>query len=124
MTSLAGIDLDSNLQLIGFETNPDIAYSVRELLGGGAVIQTDQRAVGASLGLLALDDGTIQMGKFCSHQIDSLKTVAAAGQPVVLVHPHGTHTVYILEFDVVQSDRREPPGPNKRFHGTILLQEV
>lgn len=124
MITLAGYKLNDNLHLIGLETNPDLSYSVRELLGGPAAIQIDSRDVGASLALTARDDGTSRMGEFCKSQIDALKTVAKLLQPVELVHPNGTYTVYILRFNVKQSDEKEIPGPNKKFHGEILLQEV
>lgn len=106
------------------ETNEDLAYSVRDLLGGPAVIQTDTRDTGARLGLVAVNEKTRKMAEYCQSEIEALKAHAKAKLPVTLVHPYGTITVYILEFEVVQSDEKETPGPNKKFHGTIYLQEV
>lgn len=121
---LAGVTLHDSLQLIGMETNEDSAYSVRDLLGGPAVIQVDSRETGARLGLTATNDSTRKMGEYCQHEIESLKAAAKLLSPVTLVHPYGTLTVYILEFEVVQSNEREAPHANKKFHGTIYLQEV
>lgn len=122
--SLGGIQLDDNLILTGLETNPDIAFSVRDLLGGPNVIQIDSRDAGASLNLTAIHDGTRRQGQFCKHQIDSLKVLSKAGSPVELVHPAGTFSVYILLFDINETDEREAPQPNKKFNGSIILQEV
>ena len=123
---LGGVTLDDSLQLLGMETNEDIAYSVRDLLGGPSVIQVDQRDTGARLGLQAINEGTRKMAEYCQHEIESLKAIAALGQPVPLIHPYSTLalSVFILEFEVIQSDDREAPDPNKKFHGTIYLQEV
>lgn len=124
MTILAGIPLDDNLHLMGFETNADVSYSVRELLGGPGVVQVEQRSVGAMLRLIARHDGSSRMGKYCSHQIDALKVISATGVPQILEHPRGNYTVFILEFNVDQSDEREAPGPDKKFHGEIILYNV
>lgn len=117
-------ELDDNLILRGPENNAPIAYSVRDLLGGGAVIQVDQRTTGAALTLAAIDEETRRQGRFCQSQIDELRTVASLGQPVELLYHGTTYTVYILEFDVVESDERELRGPNKKYYGSILLQQT
>lgn len=124
MTSLAGVELDANLQLVGLETNADIAFSVRDLLGGPSVVQMDKRDSGAELKLRAINTGSRRMGYYCSWQIDLLKVICAAGKPVPLVHIQGNYIVYILSFDVIQSDEKVVPGPNKKFHGDINIQEI
>ena len=124
MITLAGIPLDPNLHLMGFETNGDVSYSVRELLGGPGVIQIEPRSVPAALRLIARNDGSSRMGRYCSYQIDALKIIAGLGKVVPLVHPRGSYNVFILEFPLQQSDEREAPDPNKKWHGDILLQYV
>ena len=122
--TLGGVTLDSNLHLIGLETNPFINYSVRETLGGNNVIQTHTRTANARLSLVARHDGGSRMGTFCSSHLASIKALAATGGTYSLVHPATTTNVKILEFNVEQSDERETPGPNKTWHGEIILQEV
>lgn len=109
---------------MGFETNGDVSYSVRELLGGPGVIQIEPRSVPASLRLIARNDGSSRMGRFCSYQIDALKLISGLGRTVPLVHPRGSYNVFILEFPVQQSDEREMSDPNKKWHGEIILQYV
>jgi len=120
--------LDDNLHLFGFETSHPINYSVRYTLGGNKVIQTHPRSSGASLRLVARNDGSSRMGQFCSSHLDVLRAVAAAGAAVPIVHPAidpvDNVQVYVLVFNVEQSDEREPPGPNKKWHGEILLEEI
>ena len=122
--TLGGVTLNDNLHLIGLENNPDINYSARETLGGNLAIQVHPRSVGARLSLVARHDGSSMMGTFCSSHLDSLKALSALGAAVELVHPAKTTNVYIFEFNVEQSDERETPGPNKKWHGEIILQEV
>ena len=124
LVTLDTVDLDDNLILTGVEINPDLGYSIRELLGGPAAIQTDLRDVGAQLSLTALRDGSRKHGQFCQYQIDALKAVSALRQTVTLVHPKGTYSVYILDFVVIESDEREQPHVNKKWHGSIILQEA
>lgn len=122
--SLGPVQLDDNLVLTGIEINADTAYSVRELLGGPAVIQMDARDVGAQIAVTAIRDGSRRQGQFCQYQIDELKSVAKLRQPVSLVHPKGMYSVYILDFVVIETDEREAPQPNKKYHGSIICQEV
>ncbi len=126
MTTLAGVTLSDNLHLIGFESSPPVAYSVRETLGGTTIVQMNLASETASLRLVARNDGISRMGCFTQLQLESLRAQAVLGQPVTLDHtPTGKNIqVAILEFNVEQSDERETPGDTKMFHGEILLQEV
>jgi len=123
------VELDDNLHLMGFETNPPINYSVRYTLGGNKIVQTHPRTSGAELRLIARHDGSSRMGQFCSSHLDSLRALAETGNTYALTHPAVTAlgrtvNVKITMFNVEQSDEREPPGPNKKWHGEILLEEI
>lgn len=124
LVTLGGVSLDDNLVLSGIEQNADSAYSVRELLGGPVVIQMDARSVGAELSLISPFNGSSRQGQYCQYQIDQLKAIAKLLQPVSLVHPRGTFTVYILDFDVTEREQNEEPHINKKYHGVITLQEA
>lgn len=131
VTGIVQVDgnwLDDNLHLTGLENNPDINYSTRTTLGGNLVVQTHPRNVGATIKLIARHDGSSRMGQFCSSHLDALKAVSALGVAVPIVHPAidvaDNVQVYVFEIKVEQSDEREPPGPNKKWHGEIILQEV
>lgn len=126
MTTLAGVTLSDNLHLVGLESNPPIAYSVRETIGGTKIIQMNLASETAALRLVARNDGASRMGCFTKQQLDDLRASAILGLPVTLDHtPSGKNIqVAILEFNVEQSDERVAPGPNKLYHGEILLQEV
>lgn len=121
---LGGIDLNNSLRLEGVEESPPINYSVRELLGGNSVIQTDERTAGALLRLTAIG-GSVRVGKFCEQQLDSIRTIAAVGNQVSLVHPRKSCQVFILGIENVQeAEPREPFGPTKEYSASIILQEV
>jgi hypothetical protein len=128
IVSINAVSLDDDLHLLGLETNPPISYSIKQTLGGNQVVQTHARTMGASLRLVARHDGSSSMGQFCSSHLDSLRTIAAAGTAVAIIHPAidvaDNVTVFVLEFNVEQSDEREPPGANKKWHGEIILQET
>lgn len=124
MITLGGVELNPNLHLVGLENNLDLSFSIRETIGGSAVIQTEPRNVGATLQLVARYDKSSKMGNFCSHQIDSLKALAATRITYVLDHPAGVFNVKILTFNLTQTDERQTPGPNKSWHGEITLQEI
>ena len=121
--SLAGITLNKSLSLYGLNENPDVAYNVTQLLGGNTHVQIDS-IVSSPLLELTATDGTMKQGWFCQSQIDQLKAIAAQAQPVALIHEEGTFQVLILEFDLDEWHVFEPPNPNKRFSGHILLQVV
>lgn len=123
------VELDDNLHLLGFETSPLLNYSIRQTLGGNQIIQTHPRTSVASLRLIARHDGHSRMGQFCTKHLDSLRSLAVVGLSYSLTHPAVTAlgrpvNVIILDFDINQSDEHEPPGPNKKWHGEIILQEV
>ena len=124
LVSIQSVNLDDDLHLFGEHTNPPINYSIKTTLGGNQVVLTHPRTVGASLRLVARNDGSSRMGQFCSSHLDSLRALAETGGTYVLTHRGSTKNVMILEFNVEQSEEREPPGPNKKWHGEIILQEV
>lgn len=125
LVSLAGVDLDDNLQLAGPAQSQPIAYSVRDLLGGNQVVQIDQKGTGTELVLNAIYEGTKRQGQWCQYQIDLLKTASTTGLPQTLNYHGETHQVYILDFSaLVETNERELPDPYKKFHGPILLQKT
>lgn len=122
-TSLAGVDLNPNLYLRGVEDRPPVYSSVRPLLGGNNNIQIIPNLSGTTLELVATP-GDPRIGQYCQHQLDALAVIAEIGNVVTLVHPRKTAQVYILGFDTEQLEVREPSGPNKKFSGSIILQEI
>ena len=124
--SLAGIDLNPNLYLEDVDDDPLVFNSVRNLLGGNNVVQIQPKISGPLMRLTAFGPNP-RIGWFCQNQFDSFRTLARAGNAVTLVHDRvGTIQVQILAIeDVDQLDTNIPQSnPNKRFSGSIILQEV
>lgn len=124
MIELAGVTLNKDLHLVGLFSNPTVSYSVRELLGGTSVIQTEPRQVGARLSLVATYSTSEKMGEFDQRDIEALQAISSIGDKVTLTYYGSSYEVYILEFNTQQSDDREPLGPCKKYHGEIILQEA
>lgn len=124
--TLAGITLNDNLYLEGVDDDPPVLSSTRNLLGGNNVVQLQAKLSGPAMRLTSFGPNP-RIGWFCQHQFDSIRTIARAGNAVSLTHDRkGTIQVIILDIvDVEQLDSNIPQSnPNKRFSGSIILQEV
>jgi len=100
--SLGGIELSNHLTLD--IQGAGVAYSQRRLIGGAAIVQADGNDGGRSMVINSSGHMTLT-------QLEQIRTMQAAGQPVQLVHHRGTFDVLIVDttdmaddFDIANPD--------------------
>ncbi len=122
IVSLGGISLDDNLYLDGILNDSDFAMSVRPTLGGGVVVQIGAHEGGRELALVATQDGDEINGHFTLNQLQQIKVLAKAAQPVPLVHHGATYTVLIgPKPDVTPVMGHVDPAGEDLYIGTISM---
>lgn len=117
MITLGGISLSDHLILGGIETAPDLAYSQRRLIGGASYVQTDAIIGGRELTLSGENHFTLA-------EITAVKALAAAMQPVTLVHHRGTFTVLIVAVEATPTFAHADPDDDSWYSGSINMIEV
>ncbi|MBU1418330.1 MAG: hypothetical protein KKI15_07575 [Proteobacteria bacterium] len=122
---IGNIVLDDNLRLHGIETAKDIAVEQIGVLDGSSVFQTMPISGGRSLSLVATKEGNTLKGKILRSQLMAIKSLAAGGQPVTLVHHLGTFSVLIISTeDVIPVFDKADPQADAPYTGTITMIEV
>lgn len=117
MTTLGTLQLSDNLVLDGLENSPAISMSQRRTLTGDLVIQTAPISGGRKLALLSDNHLTLA-------QVEQIKAMEAAGQPVTLTHHRGTFSVLIVSIEVGPAFDHADPQPGDWYSGRINLIEV
>lgn len=116
--SLGGIVLSDHLILDGLESAPVVASSVRRTLGMRPVVRT---LAGSTVGGREL---TLSgENHFTLAEVAALRGVAAAGQPVTLVHHRGTFVVTIIRIESEATIRYADPTVDDWYSAVIYLQE-
>lgn len=117
--SLGGLTLSDNLYLDGLDKAPAVGMSSRRTLGGRIVNQIGPQLIGGrSLQL--------QSELHITHaQEQSIKSMEAIGQPVTLVCPRGSYTVFISGIDLTPDTQLANPdsATDLWYSGTINLIE-
>jgi hypothetical protein len=117
--SLGAITLSDDLVLNGLETAPDIVVSQKRTLAGRSIIQTAPISGGRTLTLSSERHFTLA-------QVQAVKSLAALGQPVTLVHHRGTFQVLITAttLDPDDSGLHSNPTSTEWYSGDLTLIEV
>jgi hypothetical protein len=116
---LGAISLSDDLVLSGIETAPDIVVSQKRTLAGRSIIQTSPVSGGRTLTLSGERHFTLA-------QVQSIKAMAAIGQPVTLTHHRGTFQVLVTAtaLDPDDSGLHSNPTSAEWYSGDITLIEV
>jgi len=114
--TLGGIALADDLVLTGLEVAAVVAGQ-RRTLTGTPVLQVAESPGGRTLIL----DGE---NHFTLAQLEAVRTLSAAGQPVTLSHHRGTFAVVITAIEAEPAINYANPGPLDWYSGTITLIEV
>jgi len=117
MTTLGSVQLSDHLVLDGIENAPGIAWSQRRTVTGEPVVQVTPVSGGRKLTLSAENHLTLA-------QVQAIKEIEAAGQPVTMVHHRGSFQVLVVGVDVAPSIVHADPGPEDWYSGTITMIEV
>lgn len=119
--TLGTLTLSDHLVLLGLESAPGVAYSLRRTLGGRAVLQVGPALSGGR---------TLQLqseGHLTHAAVAAIKAIEAAGQVVTLSHPRGTFSVLVVAVELDPDQLYVDPsavGADLWYSGTITLQEV
>lgn len=124
---IGNLNFDDDVALHGLESSKDIATATTTSMGGVTTTLTAPVVGGRSLSLVAIQSGDEIFGHFTLAQIEAIKSIAAAGVAVTLVHHRGTFNVLVLAVTDVQgvtTDIVVNPTPDHWYQATIQLIEV
>ncbi len=117
MTTLGTVTLSDDLILEGLENAPLIAYSQRRTLAGESVVQVAPVLGGRELALVGDNHFTLA-------EIEAVRALAEAGQPVTLTHHRGTFRVLVVSIETDPAVDHADPRPDDWYAGRINMIEV
>lgn len=125
MITLGSTTLNPHLRLRGLESAPPITTSATTSFDGTVDVLTMAAPITRRLSLVALRTGRGIEGFFTLAQLDSIRAIAAAGQPTTLVHDRGSFTVLITGLVDIEPviDYRNPTAA-AIYVGSVELQEI
>ena len=118
MVTLDGLPLSSHLVIDGLETAPPIAYQQTRVLGGASAVRAVGLAGGRALTLRA------DLGFITLNQIEAIRAMAAACQPVRLVHHRGEFDVLVTGIEATPALDYANPDPTTLYSASITTIEV
>lgn len=114
--TLGTITLSDSLILTGLDTAP-VRVNQRRTLAGRSVTQAAPMPGGRTLTLSGENHWTYD-------QAAAIRTLAASGQPVSMVHHRGTFQVLIIGIELEPSINYANPSGSDWLSGSVTLLEI